>query len=84
MTTIEMRCPVGPKRLFAKLQKNGEEPIFTDDNLIEFACSDCRKDLRRWIPDIALVLHRYDFRGELIETEIQDYEGEVVHPPLGR
>lgn len=71
MTTeiVEIRCPVGPQRLFAKLRLDGTtEPVITDDNLAEFACSDCRNDLRRKGQQVSRVLHRYNFFGELIES----------------
>ncbi len=68
METVELRCPVGPRRLFSKLRLAGQEPTFTVDNLIEFACTDCRKELRSRGVEASFVLHRYNFVGELIET----------------
>ena len=71
MPYIEVRCPVGPRRLFSKLRLSGEEPHYTDDNLIEFACSDCKRTLRRTGRDVNLVLHRYNFLGEHIEDSVE-------------
>lgn len=68
---IEVRCPVGPRRLFAKLRSVGEEPHYTPDNLIEFACADCRKSLAERGKPAKRVLHRYNFLGELIETVLE-------------
>lgn len=66
---VEVRCPVGPRRLFAKFRlSGGTSPHVTNDNLVEFACSDCRKDLARRDPKVVRVLHRYNFFGELIES----------------
>lgn len=68
METVEVRCPVGPRRLFSKLRLTGQVPTFTEDNLIEFACTDCRKELQSRGVKTSLVLHRYNFVGELVET----------------
>lgn len=70
-TTVEIRCPVGPQRLLSKLRLSGEEPHYTDDNLIEFACADCRRILRQKGQPASLVLHRFNFLGEHVEDEIQ-------------
>jgi hypothetical protein len=66
---VEIRCPVGPRRLFSKLRLAGERPVYTEDNLIEFACGDCRKALHD--PSVTRVLHRFDFLGELVTTEVE-------------
>lgn len=66
----EIRCPVGPKQLFMKLIDKGERPKMVEGNLMEFACYDCRRDLRRAGGMVAAVFHRYNFLGELIETEV--------------
>lgn len=67
--TVELRCPVGPQRLLSKLRLSGESPKYTDDNLIEFACADCRRTLRNRGRTVSLVLHRYNFIGAHVETE---------------
>lgn len=70
MNTVELRCPVGPQRLLSKLRLSGKEPSYTDDNLIEFACADCRRTLRNTGRNVTLVLHRYNFLGQHVEDEI--------------
>ena len=70
--TVELRCPVGPKRLLSKILISGEEPHYTKDNLIEFACADCRRTLRKDGEVVSIVLHRYNFLGDLINSEVFD------------
>ena len=78
MTTTEVRCPTGPKRLFMKLRASGEKLKYVEGNLLEFACTDCRKlYLRQGVP-AALVLHRYNILGELIETALLDTRGTEI------
>jgi len=73
MTTrsIEIRCPNGPQRLFMKLKLEGESPKVTPDNRLEFACSDCKRTLRREGWEVDRVLHQYDFLGQFVETFIE-------------
>lgn len=52
-----------------RLQLNGERPHVNSDNLLELACEACKARLRKQDPNVALVLHRYDFLGTLIESE---------------
>lgn len=54
----ELRCPVNPSRLFARLRG----PVIVEGNLIEVACRDCRRGRR------VQVLHRFDVLGNLVET----------------
>lgn len=68
METVEIRCPVGPQRLLSKLRLSGERPVITGDNLIEFACDDCKRTIRRRGTPVYRVLHRYNLLGELVET----------------
>lgn len=69
---FEVRCPVGPQRLFLKLVEASEElPI------LELACGDCARRLKRQGLDVVRVLHRYTVSGELIETIVI---GELGHP----
>lgn len=68
--TVELRCPVGPKRLFSKLILAGDRPRITSGNLVEFACADCRKSVRATGQPCRLVLHRFDLVGELVESVI--------------
>lgn len=66
---IELRCPVGPRRLFALMIMRGERPSYVHpDNLIEFSCYDCRHSMERRGRSVLRVLHRYDLAGNLIET----------------
>jgi hypothetical protein len=69
-TEIEMRCPVGPRRLFALMLDRGERPRRAEGNLVEFVCRDCAKELRHADATVVYVLHRYNIMGELIETEV--------------
>lgn len=71
METVDIRCPEDPRRLFTKLKLAGEEPVVTDDNLMEFSCDNCRKRLRQEGRFVTHVLHRYDFVGRLVETVIE-------------
>lgn len=71
--TVEVRCPVGPQRLFAKLRLEGQRPHVTEDNLMEFACTDCRKTMAERGIRVKRVLHRYNFMGELVETSTEKY-----------
>lgn len=72
METVEIRCPVGPRRLLSKLLMAGEQPKHAEGNLIEFACDDCKRELRKRRTDtIVRVLHRYNLAGVLVETIIE-------------
>lgn len=66
----EVRCPNGPQRLFMKLKLQGKSPVITGGNLMEFACQDCRRIMRGQGRVVTMVLHRYDFAGQLVETVI--------------
>lgn len=68
--SIDIRCPNGPQRLFMKLKMEGEKPTVTD-NRMEFACSDCKRTLRREGFEVDRVLHQYDFLGNFCETFIE-------------
>lgn len=70
---VDIRCPVGPKRLLAKMRNAGIPPSFDPDaNVVEFSCSDCARALRKTGRDVGRVLHRYNFVGDLVESVIQD------------
>lgn len=69
---VDIRCPVGPKRLLAKMRSDGQAPGFDPDaNVVEFSCSDCARALRRSGRDVGRVLHRYNFLGDLVESVTQ-------------
>lgn len=72
MTTVEVRCPVGPKKLFTKL-KLGEEfaTYVAESNLIEFTCRDCAKQITADCGEPVRVFHRFNFFGELIQTVVE-------------
>jgi hypothetical protein len=61
---LELRCPFGTRRLFAKLVEMYGTPKITDGNLIEFSCPDCRRRLRT----DNHILHRFRLDGKLVET----------------
>jgi hypothetical protein len=65
---VEVRCPVGPKKLFTKLKLGEEFAKYLPGNLIEFTCGDCAKRLRRETNNFYRVYHSFDFAGELIEN----------------
>lgn len=69
--SVEIRCPNGPQRLFMKMKLNGETPTITEDNRMEFACSDCKRTLRKEGFEVDRVLHQYDFLGRFVETFIE-------------
>lgn len=67
---IELRCPVGPRKLLAKIRQEGREPIrVTNDNLMELSCRDCSAVARRaGHPANTRVIHRFNLLGELVES----------------
>lgn len=69
---VEVRCPIGPQRLFTKL-KLGEEFArrVEPGNLIEFTCSDCAKHIGRERQQRVRVFHQFNFIGELVRTLVQ-------------
>lgn len=70
---VDLRCPVNPSRLFARLRIAGEKPSFIQpDNLIEMSCWDCKTRYRRAGRRVHRVLHRYDMAGTLISTLVED------------
>lgn len=58
MNTIDIRCPAGPRNLFARVR----------DGNWEIACPNCRRTLRAIGADVDLVIHRYTPEGALIDT----------------
>lgn len=67
-TIVELRCPVGPRRLLAKMRSEGGTVHVTEGNLMEFACRDCAHAARQSGSTVRRVLHRFDFAGALVET----------------
>lgn len=70
MKVVEIRCPNGPGRLLSKLLVKGDRPHITSDNLLEFACSDCRRALRFQGEEVTIVLHQYSLDGQLVQTVV--------------
>jgi len=69
---VEIRCPVGPQRLFTKLRLGQVEHRYVpEDNTIEFACADCSRQIAEPGRPRPRVLHRYNFLGVLTETTIE-------------
>lgn len=58
MTVIDVRCPAGPRNLFARVK----------DGKWEVACPNCRRTLRAIGANVDLVIHRYTPEGVLIDT----------------
>lgn len=67
---IELRCPVGPRRLLAKSWVEGDGPQRAEGNLLELNCDDCKRALRKQGRQVIRVLHRYNVLGELIESVV--------------
>lgn len=67
---VDLRCPITPIKLFAKVKAADEDVLVLPDNVIEVACASCRKTLREQGRDVTYVLHRYNLLGECIETEV--------------
>jgi DNA-directed RNA polymerase subunit RPC12/RpoP len=77
VNSVDVRCPYNHARLFGKLMLSDNRPrIDSESNLMEYACADCKKHYVRNGRTIRLVLHRYNFLGELIETV--DEEGNLL------
>lgn len=67
----ELRCPVGPKRLLMKVLDSGGQPyVDPGSNLLELACSDCKRALRAQGRQVTLVVHRFNLIGELVESVV--------------
>lgn len=68
---IDLRCPVGAQKLLARIrQEHGMTPV-VDGNLLELACRDCRNSVAREKGSRpALVVHRFNILGELVESEV--------------
>jgi len=67
---VEFRCVAYPGVLFGRLRLREEGVRIVEGNLVEFACRSCRRELSRAGGSVALVLHRFDLLGELVETEV--------------
>lgn len=66
---VEVRCPVGFRRLFTRMQLGEVEYRYVaHGNWLEFSCDDCAKLVNQHYASPRRVLHRYNFAGELVET----------------
>jgi hypothetical protein len=72
VNTVEVRCPVGPQKLFTKLKLGEEFGKYLPNNLIEFTCTDCAKAIRRRTNDFVRVYHSFNFVGELVNTRVEE------------
>lgn len=73
-TTVEVRCPVGPRKLFTKLKLGEETGGYLPNGLIEFSCSDCARRATREQLKRVRVFHSFNFVGDLITTRVEDLE----------
>lgn len=71
LRVVEIRCPIGPRQLLMKVRQTGDSVVYNEDNLLELACRDCARSIRREDPSVRRVLHRYAFTGELIESAVE-------------
>jgi len=72
---VEFRCVAYPGVLFGRLRLGEEGVRIVEGNLVEFACRSCRREACRAGSSVALVLHRFNLLGELIETDILNSDG---------
>lgn len=71
MKEVEIRCPVGPQRLFLKMRIEGRIDFINSElNCMELSCQDCCRSLRKEGHRVFRVLHRYAVNAELIETVV--------------
>lgn len=69
-TYVDLRCPIGPKRLLGKLRQQGEQARINSDNMLELACRDCKDELAKKTGNKpTLVVHRFNIIGDLVESE---------------
>lgn len=66
----EVRCPVGPRALLAKVLP-GDKKYIDGGQVLELACRDCTKVYRKSDSSVGRVLHRYNVIGELISTVVE-------------
>lgn len=68
---VDLRCPVGAQKLLARIRQTQGQVKVTDDNLLELACRDCRSRVAAETGvRPALVVHRFNILGELVESEV--------------
>jgi hypothetical protein len=64
---VEIRCPGKFNKLFLILL---QEHLPQEGMLMEIACADCAKDIRRGNPKVVRALHYYDAAGKCVHTKI--------------
>lgn len=73
-TIIDFRCDANPRRLFAKLLSTDAPRKVDTDNLMCFACRDCRRELGANGQRPKDVIHRFALDGVLVDTVIVEQE----------
>ena len=68
---VELRCPIGPQQLLAKVIWAGDHIAATAAGLVELSCRDCTKNERKRDPEVRRVLHRFRPDGVLVESVIE-------------
>lgn len=67
---VDLRCPDGAQKLLARIRQAKGSARVTDENLLELACRDCRQRVaHKTGVKPALVVHRFNILGELVESE---------------
>jgi hypothetical protein len=75
VTVVEVRCPVGPRKLFTRLKIGLESARHIEvGNLIEFTCWDCARRRGRLRGRSVRVYHQFNFIGELVRTLVEERE----------
>lgn len=69
---VNLRCPVGPRALLAKLVQSGEKETYDSWNLMELSCRDCSRTAKKTDPNVKRVVHRFNILGELVESVVYD------------
>lgn len=71
---VDLRCPIGPKALLAKVVRQNDHHRMTSTNLLELACRDCRRTEKLRDPQVLQVVHRFNVLGELVESVVSKQE----------
>jgi hypothetical protein len=81
VTAVDLRCPVGPRKLLARLRSEGFKPSIVPGNLMELYCRDCSRVAKNYDREIQHLLHRFDLAGDLVETVTVYRDGSQVIQP---
>jgi hypothetical protein len=72
MSLVDVRCSRNPSRLFLRIKEEGVKPRFVDEGrLLEIACRDCVRELRKEDPAVKQVYHLFNVVGELVEDRVE-------------